>query len=86
VLRDVDLTEPNKQWQHPWHLVHRVRLHEELKRRALSPDGDGVPVELRTGSRAASVDAASATAVLESGECVRGNVLIGADGVHVSCP
>jgi salicylate hydroxylase len=61
-----------------------VRLHEELKRRAISPDSDGVPVELRTASRVVSVDAASATAVLESGEVVQGDALIGADGVHVS--
>lgn len=84
LLRDVDLAEPNKLWQHPWHLVHRVHLHEELKRHAISPDGDGVPVVLRTSSRVADIDAASATATLETGERVHGDVLIGADGVHVS--
>lgn len=78
------MTEPNKLWQHPWHLVHRVRLHEELKRRATSTSGEGVPVVLRTCSRVADADPVSATAVLENGEHVQGDVLIGADGVHVS--
>lgn len=84
LLRDVDLAEPNKLWQHPWHLVHRVHLHEELKRRATSPEGEGVPVVLRTCSRVIDADPVSATAVLDNGERVQGDVLIGADGVHVS--
>ncbi|KAJ4129654.1 hypothetical protein NW754_003936 [Fusarium falciforme] len=81
-LRDVDLTESNKQWQHPWHLVHRVRLHEELKRRATSHDGPGVPAELRTCSRVVDVDPTSATVWLESGDKIQGDLVIGADGVH----
>lgn len=84
LLRDVDLAEPNKIWQHPWHLVHRVHLHEELKRRATAPEGEGVPVVLRTCSRVIDADPLSATAILENGERVQGDVLIGADGVHVS--
>ncbi|KAK4234683.1 hypothetical protein C8A03DRAFT_37519 [Achaetomium macrosporum] len=82
VTRDIDLTEPNKQWQHPWHLVHRVHLHEELKRRATSPEGEGVPAELRTFSRVVDVDPAAGTAVLENGQVVQGDVIVGADGVH----
>lgn len=84
LIRHVELTESNKQWQHPWHLVRRVHLHEELKRRAICPDGDGVPVNLRLQSRVTQVDPASSTAILESGERVRGDVLIGAD-VQISC-
>ena len=78
------MAEPNKIWQHPWHLVHRVHLHEELKRRATSPSGEGVPVVLKTCSRVIDVDSSSATAILENGERVQGHVLLGADGVHVS--
>lgn len=83
-LRDIDLTESNKQWQHPWHLVHRVRLHEELKRRATSRDGPGVPAELQTCSRVVHVDPESAMVWLESGDKIQGDLVIGADGVHVS--
>ncbi|EEU34458.1 uncharacterized protein NECHADRAFT_44489 [Fusarium vanettenii 77-13-4] len=81
-LRDVDLTESNKQWQHAWHLVHRVRLHEELKRRATSHDGPGEPAELRTCSRVVDVDPTSATVWLENGDKIQGDLVIGADGVH----
>jgi 2-polyprenyl-6-methoxyphenol hydroxylase-like FAD-dependent oxidoreductase len=73
-----------KIWQHPWHLVHRVHLHEELKRRATSIQDDGPPAELKTSSRVVDIDPATATAVLASGERIQGDVIIGADGVHVS--
>jgi len=81
--RDVDLTENNKLWQHEWSLIHRVHLHEELKRRATSTEYQGYPVELRTACPVIEVDPASATATLEGGELVRGDVLLGADGVKV---
>ncbi|KAF2966909.1 hypothetical protein GQX73_g6652 [Xylaria multiplex] len=82
LIRHIGLAEPNKLWQHPWHLIHRVHLHDELKRRALSEDGPGIPVELRLQSRVIRVNSSSSTVVLESGELVQGDVLIGADGVH----
>lgn len=49
-----------------------------------SPEGKGTPVELRTSSRVADIDPFSATATLESGENIQGDIVIGADGVHVS--
>lgn len=64
--------------------MHRVRLHEELKRRATSHDGPGVPAELQTCSRVVDVDPESATVWLESGDKIQGDLVIGADGVHVS--
>lgn len=82
VTRSASLAESNKQWQHPWHLVHRVHLHEELKRRAVDPVGEGPPAILKMASRVKSIDPASAVAVLESGECVQGDLIVGADGVH----
>ncbi|RYP00594.1 hypothetical protein DL764_006468 [Monosporascus ibericus] len=82
ITREVNLTEANKIWQHPWHLVHRVRLHEELKRHATSSEGEGEPAELKTSSRVVDIDPTTATAVLESGERVQGDVVVGADGVH----
>ncbi|KAM0202710.1 hypothetical protein ACHAQI_010653 [Fusarium lateritium] len=82
VLRDADITESNKQWQHPWHLVHRVRLHQELKRAATSPAGPGTPAELRTSSRVVDVDTSTATVFLEDGNQLQGDLVIGADGVH----
>lgn len=81
--RHVELNEANKMWQHSWLLIHRVHLHEELKRRAQSEDGPGTPVELHTSCRVLEVDTDLATAVLENGETFKGDVLLGADGVHV---
>ncbi|CAI6101086.1 unnamed protein product [Clonostachys chloroleuca] len=80
--RDIDLSERNKLWQHPWHLVHRVRLHEELKRRAVSKSEKGTPVELRTGSRVVNVDPSQAIVELTTGETIQGDLVIGADGIH----
>ncbi|PKS08463.1 hypothetical protein jhhlp_004846, partial [Lomentospora prolificans] len=79
--RDVDLADANKIWQHEWILVHRVHLHEELKRRATDTQGPGIPVELRTSSAVTHVDPVTATATLEDGEKVSGDVILGADGV-----
>ena len=69
-------------WQHPWHLAHRVQVHEELKRACVSEEGKGRPVELRTGCQVKDVDVAAGRLVLESGEVVKGDVIVGADGVH----
>ncbi|KAL1894197.1 hypothetical protein Sste5346_005983 [Sporothrix stenoceras] len=80
--RHIDLEEPNKLWQHPWLLCHRVHLHEELKRRATGTEFDGPPATLKTSSRVVDIDPFSGTATLESGEKIQGDVIIGADGVH----
>ncbi|KAF1357093.1 hypothetical protein BDV97DRAFT_286555 [Delphinella strobiligena] len=80
-IRSVDLTESNKQWQHPWQLVHRVHLHAQLQKTATSPLGKGKPVDLRYSAKVVDTDPETATAILESGERVEGDVLIGADGV-----
>ena len=82
-MRDIDITESNKIWQHPWHLVHRVRLHQELKRVATSPDGPGTPADLRTSSKVVDVDSSTATVSLENGDRLQGDFVVGADGVHV---
>ncbi|KAF4969206.1 hypothetical protein FZEAL_10272 [Fusarium zealandicum] len=82
VVRDVDITELNKMWQHPWHLVHRLRLHQELKRTATSSAGPDTPAELRTSSRVVDVDTSAATVLPEDGSQVQGDLVIGADGVH----
>ncbi|KAL2203512.1 FAD/NAD(P)-binding domain-containing protein [Sarocladium strictum] len=81
-LRDVDLAKAHSIWQHPWDLVHRVRLHEQLKKTATSPDGPGEPAILKTCSRVLDVDAAQGIVYLENGETCKGDVVIGADGVH----
>ncbi|KAL4982327.1 hypothetical protein BDW68DRAFT_192236 [Aspergillus falconensis] len=82
VERAIDLTEPNKRWQHKWLLAHRIDLHNQLKKVAMSPDGDYEAIPFRTGSRVVQVDPGTATITLEDGGQFRGDVLVGADGVH----
>ncbi|KAI8937429.1 hypothetical protein NX059_005152 [Plenodomus lindquistii] len=69
-------------WQYPWQLGHRVELHSELKRVATSEQGVGRAAVLRTRARVVDVDVRSGTVVLENGETIKGDVVVGADGVH----
>lgn len=69
----------------PWILAHRAHLHSHLKEMALSPEGTGIPAQLHTSARVASVDANDARILLDNGESVQGDVIIGADGVHSRC-
>jgi 2-polyprenyl-6-methoxyphenol hydroxylase-like FAD-dependent oxidoreductase len=83
--RRVDLREPNKLWQHPWMLVHRVKLHDRLKLVATGEKGEGPPVKLNLSSRVASIDPENCKVVLEKGDEIQADVIIGADGIYV-CP
>lgn len=80
-IRSLDLVESNKQWQHPWQLVHRIHLHSQLQKTATSPSGKGEPVDMRYSAKVIDTDPETASAILESGERIEGDVLIGADGV-----
>ncbi|KAL3435979.1 hypothetical protein BDV09DRAFT_203682 [Aspergillus tetrazonus] len=82
VERAIDLAEPNKRWQHQWLLAHRVDLHNQLKKIAMSPDGVYEAIPFRTGSRVVQVDPGTATLTLEDGSQFHGDMLVGADGVH----
>lgn len=81
--RRVDLREQNKIWQHPWMLVHRLRLHEKLKQVATENNGHGRPAELYLSSRVVAVDTEQATITLDRGDKIRADLVIGADGVYV---
>ena len=77
------LTEDyQKRFGHPYLVVHRAQLHAELLEACRSSD----LIELRTDApvtgytRAAAGDGAAA--VLQDGETVSGDAVIGADGIH----
>lgn len=55
-----------------------------LAQRATGKDGTGKPCNLRLSSKVVSVDPASGTVTLVTGETISGDVVLGADGVHVS--
>ncbi|KAF5004026.1 hypothetical protein F66182_16073, partial [Fusarium sp. NRRL 66182] len=81
-IRELDLTEPNKKWLHPWLLAHRIDLHNNLKKVAENPTTTQKGIPLHKGSRIAKVDAEKATITLENGTEIQGDVIVGADGVH----
>lgn len=76
-----EVWKQSHRWQHSWLLGHRVDLHSELKRLATMEEGKGPPVILRTSSKVASVSTDGAV-TLTSGEQIRADVVVGADGVH----
>jgi 2-polyprenyl-6-methoxyphenol hydroxylase-like FAD-dependent oxidoreductase len=64
-----------------WLLVHRAHFHDGLKAFAQAA-GKGEPARLHTASKVVDVDPHAATVTLENGDIIKGDVLIGADGVH----
>ena len=59
-------------------------LHTQLKTAATSSDGKGRPAELRIGSKVVDVNMDTATITLADGSTVSGDIVVGADGIHVS--
>lgn len=80
-----DLSNDNKKWEHPWHLVHRGHLHLALWAKATGKGGKGQPCELRLAHRAKFVDPHRAEVTLENGDVISGDLVLGADGVHSRC-
>lgn len=59
-----------------------MSLHDTLKKTSIDPSGEGTPVELHLSSPVVDVDPKQAVITLKDGAVVRGDVIIGADGVH----
>ncbi|WP_406348958.1 FAD-dependent monooxygenase [Streptomyces sp. NBC_00144] len=72
--------EYRRRFGNPYVVVHRAELHGLLLDACRRHDG----VELRSGSGVVGYeqDAASATVVLDDGQRISGDGLIGADGIH----
>lgn len=60
-------------------------IHTELTRLAIEPEAEGLgkPVEIHLKSRIAEVNTEGGIITLENGETAEGDVIIGADGIHV---
>ncbi|KAK5718426.1 hypothetical protein LTR15_008153 [Elasticomyces elasticus] len=63
-------------------MYHRQDLHKALKEAATTTDRDGLPANIRTASRVVSCDCEAGTVLLESGEQLRADLIVGADGIH----
>lgn len=66
----------------PFEAYHRSDLHAELLRLARETNPSETPVELFKGVRISRVDADNATVELVDGTVYKGDLLIGADGLH----
>jgi salicylate hydroxylase len=64
--------------------VHRVDLHNKLKSEATSTSRDGVPVTLHLACKVVDIDLYNACVTLEDSRIFNGDLLLGADGLHVS--
>ncbi|CAG8070546.1 unnamed protein product [Penicillium olsonii] len=62
-------------------LFHRRDLHESLKQAAISSERAGDPAVVRVSCRVIGCDAVRGTVTLEGGEVVKGDLIIGADGI-----
>ncbi|KAI9661854.1 MAG: hypothetical protein M1821_009093 [Bathelium mastoideum] len=63
-------------------IYHRQDLHSALKEAAQSEDFVGPPARTRTSCEVVSCDCDEGVVVLESGERVYGDLIVGADGIH----
>jgi hypothetical protein len=66
--------------------VHRVDLHNELKILALSPRQGTITPELYLSAKVDGIDPETGIVRLQNGETHQGDLIIGADGVHVGLP
>lgn len=71
-----------KGYGRPFYLAHRVDLHDALKRLATDIEGVGKPVALHLRSDVVAYDSNAPSITLSSGEVVKGDVVIAADGLH----
>ncbi|KAI8286063.1 hypothetical protein K4K60_000757 [Colletotrichum sp. SAR11_57] len=79
---DVDITKHKGQWQHPWQLVHRAYLHNEIRSVATVEDGVSTPAKVHVASKIVGADPEKGTLQLEDGTTIQADVIIGADGIY----
>jgi salicylate hydroxylase len=68
---------------YPWQLCHRIDLHNALKEIATRTEDEGKPVVIHLQSRVTGVDVDGPSIALQNGTQVNGDLVVGADGVHV---
>jgi len=66
-------------WRELWTLCHRVDLHNTLKAAA-----ENAGIEIFLQSRVSQVDIRKSEITLVDGRKVTGDLILGADGTHVS--
>ena len=67
-----------------WYVYHRVDLHTELKRLALDTEGNAPPARFRLSAEVVDVNCEAGTLKLADGSNHQKDLIVAADGVHVS--
>jgi salicylate hydroxylase len=67
----------------PWYSIHRVDLHNELKRLAQEPAAGRKGAKIRLECEVVGADFEAGTIVLSDGTVHRKDLIVAADGVHV---
>lgn len=63
---------------------HRIDLHSTLKDMAVGDEGEGPAVKIQNGVKVKGVDCGAGRIEIESGEVFEKDLIVIADGVHVS--
>ncbi|KAK3686127.1 hypothetical protein B0T22DRAFT_467387 [Podospora appendiculata] len=66
----------------PFYYAHRVDLHDALKALATGQEGHGEPAVVHLKSQVVAYDSETPSITLSTGEVVKGDVVIAADGIH----
>lgn len=80
----IDMRGLKYAFPYPWQLCHRIDLHNALKAIAIQKDGKGLPVLIHLQSKVVEVNVEEVSITVQDGNKVKGDIIIGADGVHVS--
>src|SRR5205085_9999150 len=67
-----------------WYFFHRVDLHNELKRLATEPTCGAQAAKINLSSEVVDVDCEAGTLTLANGSTHQKDLIVAADGVHVS--
>lgn len=62
-------------------MYHRMDIHDTLRKYATRPDSSGEPAEIRTSASVIACDPDAGTVILKDGTTIRGDIIIGADGI-----
>lgn len=68
----------------PFMFFHRIDLHSTLKDMAVGDEGEGPAVKIRNGVKVKGVDCGAGRIEIDSGETFEKDLIVIADGVHVS--
>jgi salicylate hydroxylase len=76
VLADITI-DPMKLFGSPWWYVHRVDLHNALRKLATDPAGPGKPAEIILGKAVTGCDCDAGVVTLDDGTTMKADLIVG---------